>query len=407
MSAVNTLITSPEHIHVGAGSFGLGMVVDICHRRANFRTAVLSQYSGKEHQDLLRAQQSYAVVFDGDPEHREILKINLHYYAKEDHSKAVELLASPSVGLITTSVGKENLRTVSALLARAFEKRKQNGIAGKLCVVACENLSQNSTELRTYVESHLTPDGVLNLQKEVFFCNSLVDRICSPISCRSGMAEIPAESFHDWILTSPASSVPLLDILKRKRLIRFAHSELEFKAYELQKYWCMNGLHLATAAYAYNSKKDLPHFSQALAFPFLSKKVQALQNELALAFLLYVRRNGLRDRFSEPAVRRYNKRLFQRLRLNATDTVGRILKLEKGLPNAVLELLARIDRLIGPQCEILAFRKKLKTPEQKLVAFHARGDAKKRLELDDAIQHVVIAMRDFAERYEILKTASR
>src|SRR5437899_5680913 len=97
MSAVNTLITSPEHIHVGAGSFGLGMVVDICHRRANFRTAVLSQYSGKEHQDLLRAQQSYAVVFDGDPEHREILKINLHYYAKEDHSKAVELLASPSV----------------------------------------------------------------------------------------------------------------------------------------------------------------------------------------------------------------------------------------------------------------------------------------------------------------------
>src|SRR5437870_2147173 len=64
MSAVNTLITSPEHIHVGAGSFGLGMVVDICHRRANFRTAVLSQYSGKEHQDLLRAQQSYAVVFD-------------------------------------------------------------------------------------------------------------------------------------------------------------------------------------------------------------------------------------------------------------------------------------------------------------------------------------------------------
>ena len=73
------------------------------------------------------------------------------------------------MGLITTSVGKENLRTVSALLARAFEKRKQNGIAGKLCVVACENLSQNSTELRTYVESHLTPDGVLNLQKEVFF----------------------------------------------------------------------------------------------------------------------------------------------------------------------------------------------------------------------------------------------
>src|SRR5438445_12723916 len=55
MSAVNTLITSPEHITVGAGSFGLGMVVDICHRRANFRTAVLSQYSGKEHQDLLRA----------------------------------------------------------------------------------------------------------------------------------------------------------------------------------------------------------------------------------------------------------------------------------------------------------------------------------------------------------------
>src|SRR5207253_11272067 len=100
MSAVNTLITSPEHIHVGAGSFGLGMVVDICHRRANFRTAVLSQYSGKEHQYLFRAQQSYAVRFDGDPQHREFLKINVHYHSNEDHSKDVELLAMPDVGII-------------------------------------------------------------------------------------------------------------------------------------------------------------------------------------------------------------------------------------------------------------------------------------------------------------------
>jgi hypothetical protein len=221
------------------------------------------------------------------------------------------------------------------------------------------------------------------------------------------MAEIPAESFHDWILRSPASPVPLLDILKKKRLIRFAQSDLEFDAYELQKYWCMNGLHLATAAYAYNSKRDLPHFNQALAFPFLSKKVRALQKELALAFLFNVRRNGLGNCFSESAVRQYNERLFQRLRLNTTDTVGRVLKLEKGLPNAVLELLNRIERLIGPQCEILAFRKKLKTPEQKLVAFHPRGDSNKLLELDDAIQHVVVAMRDFAQQYEILKTAAQ
>jgi mannitol-1-phosphate/altronate dehydrogenase len=393
----------PEHVHIGAGPFGLGMVVDVCQRRAGLKTAVLSRYSGKEYQDLLKAQSKYSIRYEDDPRRHSTLNVHVRYYAGDHDADTLELLSRPSVALITTSVGKENLKEIGHLLARSFENRRQRGASGPLCVMACENLQRNSTELQNHVQSNLTTDLQNHLHKEVFFCDTLVDRICAQLTWRNGTVEVPAESYHDWIVQRPKVPIPILQKLAKKNLVRIAESDIEMEVHEVQKYWCMNAVHLATAAFAYNLEPGLLYFSQALEIGCISKKVKALQKELATAFIIYARRHGLRKQFSEASVREYSKRVFNRIRQNGTDTIARVLKLERGA-NGVFEILDRLERLILPQCELLAFEKRIIKYQYQNVALQpslSSVGAARRLQLDDALQQVIIALRHFA-----LKTCS-
>ena len=163
----------PQHIHFGAGSFGLGMVVEICHGQAGLRTVVVSRKSNKEYHRLLKSKGSYSVLLDGDSNRRMSLSPSLRYYTDQDLEQIVEMMAGPSVFLITTSVRKENFASLAPVLARGLVRRSQQTHPTRLCVMACENLSGNSTELRKHVELHLPPNQQQHLLREMFFCNTL------------------------------------------------------------------------------------------------------------------------------------------------------------------------------------------------------------------------------------------
>jgi mannitol-1-phosphate/altronate dehydrogenase len=387
----------PRHVHIGAGSFGLGMVVEVCHR-AGLSSAVLNRISRKKYHESLQQNQSYEVVFDDTPDKRIELAPRFYCYENGNEPEVLRLLAHPNLELITTSVTQDGLKGVAPLLARTLQDRAKAG-CGNICIMACENLPQNSTKLKQYVEAAL-PAKRKHLLAEVFFCDTLVDRVCALISCPRGIVEVPAESFHSWIVNAPPSPVSALDLLKENHLIRIA-GELEFKAHETQKYWCLNGIHLATAAYAYNHEKSLLHFHDALAVPSIAQKIQALQQELGLAFLLYINNSGVKEYFSEKMISDYNDQVFYRLQTNRTDTIGRVLKQQSEPGDAAIGVLNRIERLIAPQCEILAKRKGLIHPKLETVALHHQIGRRYngRLELDDAITQVILAMRNFARDY--------
>jgi len=386
-----------EHIHIGAGSFGLGMVVDICHGDAGLRTAVVARESSRDYHRILQTKGAFSVLFDSNQDRRRTLKPSFHYYNPDNSQSVIQLLIGAKVSLITTAVRRERLDDVGRVLATALQEREMRGHHEPLCIIACENLPDNSAQLRRQVELHLPQEKAQHLLQEVFFCNTLVDRICAEISHATGSVEIPVESYHSWIVRSPAKEIPILELLAAKQFITLARTDAEFSLFETQKYWCMNGVHLATAAYAYNNFKQLRYVSQALANPDIASKVRALQLELLAAFLKRVSDLGMQEKFSAEMARRYNERVFQRLAQSRKDTIDRILKLEENTSDAVLEILRRIERLVEPQCAIMAHRKGLVNPRYETIALHQISfEANERLELDDALQQVILALRTFA-----------
>jgi mannitol-1-phosphate/altronate dehydrogenase len=390
-----------NHVHIGAGSFGLGMVVDICDR-ASFRTAVITKWNNKEHQRLLRVNPSYTVLYDDNPNTTKQLTPMLHIYEHESDAKLLDLLANPSVVLITTSVRKENLLKVAPLLAKAFERRTAGKSNQNVCVMACENLPQNSSELKRLVVKLLGSTALDYVHSKVSFCNTVVDRVCAPVRCRSNSVQVPVETFHHWVIHKPALEQSAIQNLEK--YVKVAQTEIEFQGYEVQKYWCMNGLHLAAAAYLYNYEPKLLYLADALEISFLLTKLQALERELEAAFALYTNRLALQRVFSPRHIREYGDTVLRRLRQNRADTVERILKQEQTPGNSTLEILDRIERLTAPHCEILAHYKGLIEPRPDLIASHSETKRIARLQLDDAILQVVLAMRRFAYGFAGLET---
>jgi len=98
----------PRHVHIGAGSFGLGMVVEVCHR-AGLSSAVLNRVSGKKYHEFLQQNQSYDVVFDNKADKRSTLAPRFYCYENGNEPEVLKLLAHPNVELITTSVTQDGL----------------------------------------------------------------------------------------------------------------------------------------------------------------------------------------------------------------------------------------------------------------------------------------------------------
>jgi mannitol-1-phosphate/altronate dehydrogenase len=400
MSSIQSINDSQiSHIHIGAGSFGLGMVVDICHREASFRTAVITKSSDKQHQRVLRENGGYSIIYDDDRNSATMLAPLIRVYDDEHDSHILDLLVKPSVVLITTSVRKENLDAVARLLAQAFERRSTAKAGEHVCVIACENLPQNSAELEKLVNKLLSPAARSYTRTRIFFCNTLVDRVCAKLCCRSGLVEVPVERFYQWVIQKPKSELSAIRRLEERKLIMIAETEIEFSAYEVQKYWCMNGLHLAAAAYLYNYRPEMEILADTFEISVLSKKLRALERELGAAFAQYTTRFGLQRRFSGELIRRYGDSVVERLRRNRTDKVGRILKQEKTPEESAKQVLDRIERLIAPHCEIMARHKGLIEPRADLIAAHEESKPIPRLQLDDAILQVVLAMRRYHREY--------
>jgi mannitol-1-phosphate/altronate dehydrogenase len=329
-----------DHVHIGAGKFGLGMVVDLCHR-AGFRTLVMNRKSGAEHHHPLGSRGAFRVVYD-NAAHQELKKVTAHFYDSALETEAIELIANSSVRLLTTSVRPDGLRDVAPLIAEALARRVQNHVGTPLCILACENLRDNSAQLSDHVKAHFQKITSKPLGGSAVFCNTIVDRICAGIAVVGGLLEVSVEEFSEWIIEHPGRSIDALDTLSGLDGVTLTRSNEEFQAFETRKYWCLNGVQLAAAAYSYHYDPGLVLLSEALENQNILGKVRALQDEVGYAFRLYAGNLGVSASFPEEEVVRYSDSVLRRFRRNKTDRVSRLLKHQEDAESRLRQFIQSI-----------------------------------------------------------------
>jgi mannitol-1-phosphate/altronate dehydrogenase len=404
------------HVHIGAGLFGLGMVLDIC-QKAGLSSIVLNRNSTKPHHERLRNAKGYRIVYDAIPEKHKDINLPFRYYQDHTDDEAIQLVASPEVNLLTTSVKPDGLRNVAPLIARGIERRRQTD-SGILCIFACENLTLNSEKLRDCVAVHLADETRRGFfERAVVFCNTIVDRVCARIDLSCDPMEVHAEEYFEWLIESPTFLTPAIERLSRLDRVKLVRSRAEFEVYEKRKYWCLNAVQLVGAAYTYRMlDRSVALLSKGLEDADILEKVIALQNEMGFALRLFAHNRGVLESFSEEAIQAYNTQVLQRLRANKFDRVARLLK-QKEIA-AIKEEVAKLNAL--PTLELLpsVLRAKLKTAielldlhefldkvaerilePQELIVSHYEDSRVNcpHLQLDDALQSIVIALQNYSK----------
>src|SRR5207253_1347875 len=94
-----------------------------------------------------------------------------------------------------------------------------------------------------------------------------VDRVCPGVTVVNHVVESSVERYHEWIVEQPTVELEALNMLSSANVVVPASSRAEFELYEMRKYWCLNGAHIAAAAYSYNYDDSIVLLSDALTKP--------------------------------------------------------------------------------------------------------------------------------------------
>ena len=99
--------------------------------------------------------------------------------------------------IITTAVGLTVLPRIAPSIAKAIQKRAENGSEETLEVIACENAIRGTSQLKAHVYEKLSEEEKAYADKYVGFADCAVDRIVPP-----GRNEVPTdvvvESYFEW-----------------------------------------------------------------------------------------------------------------------------------------------------------------------------------------------------------------
>lgn len=106
-----------------------------------------------------------------------------------------------TVDMVTTAVGPNVLNIIAKTIALGLQKRIDNGNTQPLNIIACENMVRGTTHLKNEVLSHLDEKYHAQVEAQVGFVDSAVDRIVPPSDASSDdPLEVTVETFSEWIV---------------------------------------------------------------------------------------------------------------------------------------------------------------------------------------------------------------
>jgi mannitol-1-phosphate 5-dehydrogenase len=318
-----------NHIHIGAGNLGLGLVIPMI-RQSGLSTTLLTRFNAgkKEIHDALKKQSEYVIKEYDTEKESKINKINFIYFDKEEES-AIKDISREDTVLLTTAVTSGGLPNVAPIIAKGIETRIKSNICSHLFVVACENLEQNSGKLKIEVEKYLLDEKILEGYREkVSFLNTVVDKICVKTEVVNSKVVSHIESWAEWkIDVSNANCQPTflkspIEIIKEKKIFDF---------YKTRKAWLINGTHFAISILGYLSPLLLGNNPKEIAKNLdVQKKIMSIQGGFVTALNHFATTLGLKERelpdIAETNLTKYAIKTLERIEKGPDDNIERILK---------------------------------------------------------------------------------
>jgi mannitol-1-phosphate 5-dehydrogenase len=181
-------------VHFGAGNIGRGFIGEILSENGfeiefvDVNEAII---------DALNAHHSYSIELANEVHDRiEIAGVS---GINNDKNPEDVVKAIAEADIVTTAIGPNILPFIAELIAQGIQKRREEGQAAPLDVIACENMIGGSDFLWRKVRDSLTPADLTYVEQYIGFPNAAVDRIV-PTQKHDNILAVTVEPFHEWVI---------------------------------------------------------------------------------------------------------------------------------------------------------------------------------------------------------------
>lgn len=239
------------HIHLGAGSLGLGFVAHLT-AKAGFKV-ILANRSGDagslKKTNAIKENRSYLLHIWGQTQREETVQVDTLLFTDTEEHLLYQRVCDPSTVLLTTAL-KDGLHDSVSLIRAMIQARVTASIKSPLFIIACENIV-DSNKLMSLVKN--TP-GIKNSQRRDFdkgikFVPCVVDRICSKVVYDDDLdsVRVNVEPYARWVIERTEG----IEILEEQFMSLVERNLVEFvpdiRPYKMRKLWLVNGPHLVAA----------------------------------------------------------------------------------------------------------------------------------------------------------------
>ena len=275
--------------------------------------------------DLLKSQGSYNVKIVGDSVNTVEKVSNVSAVNSKDENALIALFNE--VDLVTTAVGPNVLKIISATVAKGLTARFAAGNHKPLNIIACENMVRGTTFLKEQVFAHLSPEQQAYAEQCVGFVDSAVDRIVPPVQTdERDPLLVTVEEFSEWIVdqTQFKGDIPKVNGMElTDNLMAFVERKL----------FTLNTGHAVTAYYG--KLKGYRFVKESIEDENVKAFVKAVMQESGAVL---IKRYGFDSQAHAAYIEKILKRFANPYLVDDVDRVGR----------EPLRKLSYNDRLIKP-----------------------------------------------------------
>ncbi|GEM03342.1 mannitol-1-phosphate 5-dehydrogenase [Halolactibacillus miurensis] len=257
-------------LHFGAGNIGRGFIgyllnqsgYDVCFVDVN--QAMIDQ---------LNQTGTYKIELLDD--HQTTLTVSGVTALNSGQDKEEVIRAIKEANIITTSVGVDNLKYIVPILSEGLiERVKEND--QPLDVLANENAVNASSTLKTLLSRHVGDQAMEELQGQVSFVNTAIDRLALSKEADEGMIAL-VEPFYEWVIHRGEMINHTLPALTGATYVD------DLTPYIERKLYLVNMAHAATAYVGYLNGAST--IQQALQIPDILSFIRGLMREAAAYFV--------------------------------------------------------------------------------------------------------------------------